>query len=231
MRSVVAVLAVAAALLASACASASAGASPTVIPVHPSDVSSVRTSERPEAYPTGQPYSDAEFWARTVPGGDNVEHYDSLKAMTQAADAVVVGRIISIGTDPARYKGVDLQGAMYATLTLTIDQVVGGAVTESAPSQLDLAIFMTDPRDYDRFAARLPSGRALLFLRNSLAEAKDAGQPPLPGDDHYYRVVSNQGALLDMAAGTQSASATDPFLESLSKQTFDSVVTLVGTYR
>lgn len=200
----------------------SVGADPRTIPpiVHPhaSGATAPAESEELETFAIGQPYTDAEFWEGIVPGGDNVEHYDTLADMTRTADVVVVRRITGIRKDPDRYAGVDLQGAMYATLNVTIDQVVAGNINEDGPKQLDLAIFMTDPRQYDRFAARLPRERALLFLRNSLVEANRAGQPALPGDDHYYRVASNQGALVDTPSGTQSASALDPFLKAIAGQ-------------
>lgn len=211
-----------------------AGADPSAVPSqvrpHPPGATAPPVTEQKESFPVGQPYTDSEFWEGVVPGGDNVEHYETLADMTRAADAVIVGRITGIRNDQSRYAGVDLQGAMFATLSVSIDKIVSGAVNEASPSQLDLAIFMTDPRQYERFAARLPPERALLFLRSSLAEAKQNGQPPLPGDDHYYRVVSNQGALVDMPGGTQSASATDPFLKAVIGLPFDKVVNLVSSY-
>lgn len=221
-----AILAFVVASLAAACVSG--GAQPSQVTVHPPSGTPQPSDGRPESFPVGQPYSNAEFWGGVVPGGDNVEHYDSLAAMTRSADAVVLGTVVGIGQDPTRYQGVDLGGAMFATLRVKVEQVLAGSVSEVAPDEIDVAIFMTDPRQYDRFAARLPDERAILFLRNSLVEAKENNQSPLPGSDHYYRVVSDQGVLRDVAGATRSGMARDPFLMALEATPFSQVVALVS---
>jgi hypothetical protein len=174
-----------------------------------------------------EPYSPAEFWGYVAGGGDGEEVYDSLAAMTTKADAVVVGTVIAIRTDPARYQSLDLQGALYATLTLKIETVLAGKVNVAAPGQLNLAVFMADPRQYARFAAGLPSERAIYFLRNELVETMSARQTPLPDAAIYYSVVSDQGLIRDVG-GAAMPVANFPYLVALQGRPFDAVVAEVA---
>lgn len=197
-----------------ASSASSGGSSPTA--------SSLVDAGATESFVTG-PYSPAEFWGYVVPGGENVERYDSLLAMTTKADAVVVGTVTSIRTDPQRYQSLDLQGALYATLTLSVETVLAGKVNQAAPHQLNLAIFMADPRQYARFAAGLPTELAIFFLRNGLVASMAAKQSPLPDDAIYYSVVSDQGLIRDVD-GSAVPVGNDPFLVALQGQPFDAVV-------
>lgn len=179
-----------------------------------------------ESFVTG-PYAPAEFWGYVAPGGDGAEHYDSLAAMTTKVDAVVVGTVTAIRTDPGRYQSLDLQGALFATLTLQIETVLAGKVNVAAPGQLNLAVFLADSRQYDRLAAGLPAERAILFLRNGLVEAIATKQSPLPDDAIYYRVVSDQGLIRDVG-GAAVPVGNDPFLVALQGRPFDAVVAEVA---
>ncbi len=219
-----AIVAAAAALIAGGCSSL--GGLPSPVTVHPPGATAGATpGPTGEVFITG-PYSPAEFWLYVVPGGENVEHYETLGAMTKAADAVVLGTVTAIRTDPEHYKSLDLQGMMYATLTLKVEATLSGTLHEAAPGELNLAIFMTDPRQYDRFAARLPAERAIFFLRNGLAEAIAVKQTPLPDDAIYYRVVSMQGLIRDVH-GVAVPVTEPPFLATLKGEPFDRVVAQV----
>lgn len=172
------------------------------------------------------PYAAVDFWAGVAPGGDNVEHYTSLDGMTRAADVVVVGTVTRISQDPARHTDVSPSDGAFAQLDFKVEQVLGGTPEFAAPTILSVELFMTDPTQYARFAAGLPSEQVIAFLRNKAVEAKENGWP-LEGPDAghlYYRVVSDQGVIRNVDGKAVPNDDGGGFLSALNKKTFDQVV-------
>jgi hypothetical protein len=195
---------------------------PPSILVHPpggTPIPIVPTTGTPE----DGPYTAAEFWEYVVPGGDGVEHYESLAAMTEAADAVVVGTIVDLRKDD-RYSEADLGGGLVVTMTLKFERTLSGEVNPAAPGELNLSVYVTDPGQYDRFAAGLPAETAIFFLRNQFAEIDTNKGSHRPNDRLYYRVVSDQGLIRDVDGKAIPAVADGEFLTALSGKSFDALV-------
>lgn len=84
---------------------------------------------------------------------------------------------------------------------------------------------MADPRQYQRFSAGMPSGQVILFLRNKAVEALDNGWPPEgPDTGHlYYRIVSENGFIRDVAGAAVPNYTGLPWLAQIAKRTFSQI--------
>ena len=189
------------AMLALGCAAAPGGApaSSAAPPARSPEMSATAKPAPVAATPAAEalaPLEPAKFWQNVAPPGANAESFGSIDEMTREADAVVLGRAVSIrpGRDLVAEEETGIIAA-YATLTIAIDQVVAGAVVESAPGELNLELFLNEPTNYRLFAAGLPDEQVLLFLRSKGKEAEaSGGDPDGPGAGYdYYRIVSRQG--------------------------------------
>lgn len=185
----------------------------------------------PDGTPTTQTfetgaYPPARFWLGVVPGGNNVEHFVTLDAMTASSDAVVVASLVSIGQDPDRHTSLDPADGAFAQLTFRVEEVVAGTVNSITPGNVVVEIFYIDAREYARFATKLPGDRVLMFLRNKAVEAKANGWPAEGPDagSQYYRVVSDQGLIRDVGGHAQPAEIDGGFLETLNGTAFADVL-------
>lgn len=175
------------------------------------------------------PYAAVDFWAGVTPGGFNDEHYDSLDQMTKAADLVMVGTVTRIGQDPSRHTALSPSDGAFAQLEFKVEEILGGAPQVSPSGAIIVELFMTDPGQYDRFSAGLPTERVLLFLRNKAVEAKRNGWPEEgPDTGHlYYRVVSDQGIVRDVGGRAVAPDDEGGFLSNINLKTFEEVVAAV----
>ncbi len=150
--------------------------------------------------------------------------------MTRQADAVVVGQVTAVRQDLARYQSLgDLQGATWATLTFSIEQVVKGSVNEAAPKEMNLAIFMADARQYERFATAPPAGRVMVFVANERLDADRFKQPHLPDDALYYVLLDDQSVFREVGGVAVPAVDSGGFLTALKGEPFDQVIAQVKT--
>lgn len=115
-----------------------------------------------------------------------VERYGTLRELTQAADAVVRGRFVSVDAgrafgDPAGYE------LHYAALTLRVDEVLAG----SAAATITLETPLWDgPASLPEVERTVPDAEVILFLRAKV-------------DGPYYRLVSTDALVVE--DGGQSA--------------------------
>jgi len=214
------------------CTVSSAGSSSTP----GTEIATPRTDASPGGAPGAQetnvsasPYTPVDFWAGVAPGGFNDEHYDSLDQMTKAADLVMVGTVTQIRQDPSRHTGLSPSDGAFAQLDFNVEEVLSGAPQVSSSGAIIVELFMTDPGQYDRFSAGLPTERVLIFLRNKAVEAKQNGWPDEgPDTGHlYYRVVSDQGIVRDVDGLAVAPDDEGGFLSDINLKTFDEVVAAI----
>jgi hypothetical protein len=186
--------------------------------------SALATQDAPPSVAT--PYTSADFWAGVAPGGNNDEHYTSLDGMTKAADVVAVGTLTRISQDLRRHTDLSPADGAFAQLDFRVENVLGGSPEYAAPDILNVELFMTDPRQYEQFAARLPAERVLVFLRNKAIEAQLNGWAPEgPDTGHlYYRIVSDQGVIRDVGGKAAALDDGGGFLTAINGTSFDRVV-------
>jgi hypothetical protein len=211
-----------------ACTSTAGGTAPAArsIQTLPPTATEIVPSGEPEPpFPTTS-YAPAEFWELTAPGGFNAESYRSLASMTKSADAVVTGAAAAIRQEPDRHPDLDPADGSFATIEFKVDKVLAGRPEYVQPGVLNVELFMTDPRQYVRFAAGLPAGQVMLFLRNKAVEAKDNGWPAegLDAGHLYYRIVSENGVILDVDGAAVPSGTESPWLEAIARETFAKVI-------
>ena len=221
---------VALALLISACSRLPAAAPSQIDAGSTTQPDGSASIETPPATQKVQPvataYTSADFWAGVAPGGNNDEHYTSLDGMTKAADLVAVGTVTRISQDSHRHTELSPADGAFAQLDFKVENVLGGSPEYAAPGILNVELFMTDPRQYEQFAAKLPVEAVLVFLRNKAVEAQLNGWP-LEGPDTghlYYRIVSDQGVIRDVGGKAATPDDDGGFLTAINGTSFDRVV-------
>lgn len=184
----------------------------SVVLLEPSDrtrTSSTVTSAAPDVNPgaTDNGGGAARTWQRIesqAQGGAvrEVEHFDSLTQMTESADVVVRGRVIS--TQPGRLVGKeDQQGggaARYLNVNVEVEQDLRGTIVTDSPGTLAIEF---GPYDLESNLAveggKLLGDEALFFLR--LKGSAIPGVAPEPDPEEMalglYRVVSSQGLFVN----------------------------------
>jgi hypothetical protein len=167
--------------------------------------------------------SDA-FWASLRVNGLEAEYYSDLRGMATAADQVVVARIagLTMGREVRDYDaeaaGFDREGTSvyFAHAVLKVEQ---GLSTRAAPAgaQLTLQILLPNPGVLDDVRNRLPTERAIFFLRDMEGKFRAAGFHALANDlDGVFDLVSTQGLLREFEGVVRPPiDAVDPFLLKL----------------
>lgn len=185
--------------------------------------------------PPVETFSAGEFWARAVSGDPGVIDYGSLREMATMADVTVVATPTSI------VKGRDVPGddtggefGYFATVFLDVEEVVAGTIVQGDPHALKMEVFLGagDPKRNDytvafvRYAASLPSERALLFLTNKGNLFKRIGlQANAPGGGYdYYMIASDQAYVRDVEGVADLGQAAPKWLADLRGDPFTDVV-------
>jgi len=157
--------------------------------------------------------------------------YDSLAAIGDASDLVVLGTLTGIrpgrDVEVTETKETEYQ----ATITVRVDEVLKGRPVEAAAGALQVEFLLAfSPGSYDPWAKSAPIGdRVVLFLVNKGAEATRLGlAPDAPGwGVDYYTVRNGQGFVRDAGGTSQVKPDADPWLLALSGRPFDEVVSEV----
>lgn len=168
----------------------------------------------------------SQLWASVYVEAVEAEHYESLEAMRDAADAVVVGRIVS--TAAGRVFGDPPEDfVQYVTAVVEIDRLLSGSVEEIAPGALQLEIMVSDPAQMDDVLRLAPRSESVFFLRHKATEAERLGAPPevVAAETKFYRLVTLRGVVWNesgLAAAHQADH--DDFLTELAGRPFEEVV-------
>jgi hypothetical protein len=137
--------------------------------------------------------------------GDEVEGYDSLKAMAHGADTVAIGRFRSFGISRTFQGDAAQDTVVYGKATLQVTRhVVGASTAVEVPVEFLLPYAPTEAtRRAGEFNAALPRGEVLVFLRAK--RGTEAG---------LYRLVNSQG----LWTSTRRAALDTPLTEEAPAQ-------------
>lgn len=166
------------------------------------------------------------FWGLIAYQFMEAESFDSLDGMRAGADAVVLGRIISL--TPGRVWGnPPSDAAWYATAIVQVDQVFAGRLVQPGPT-IQLELFMAEPQVFDSLAATIPFGEeAVYFLRNKGAEAAFLGRSmeSQVTESQYYRLVTSKALIRHQGTVALAAvAAAEPFLRNVDGVPWDGVL-------
>jgi hypothetical protein len=174
-----------------------------------------------------QPSHSDGFWSHFSPPGREAENFDSLRESVDAADAVVVGRIESLG--PGRVIGdpASEYATYFVVATIAVDSIVHGSV-ESRTVALELVQF--SPPDVEALRSKLPQEDAVFILRNKGTEAAFLGLPESVQETEraYYRLINSQSLFRNVAGKVRTAvGASDEYVVSLRGTSFMQLVDLI----
>lgn len=181
------------------------------------------TSIRPQ-----QTRSD-NFWRLLSVSTLEVEHYDSLDAMTSGSEAVVLGKIVGVSLSRTFGGPEDAELIHLAALEVSASRVLAGRLTSTA---MTIVVEVTVPggRNIEDLQATIPTEEAIYFLRNKGTEASDLGFSPeeIEAEAPYYRLVSSQGLIRNLeGAALPPEAAEDPFLVDIRGARFSEVTSKV----
>jgi len=165
-----------------------------------------------------------EFWSNYLVEGIQAERFRDLPEMTQASDAVVVGRIRSI--EPGRIFGQagDYQ-VSYVSASLWVDDVLSGRAAK-AGDKLTLELMAADPS----VLPEPPRESTVFFLRNKGVEAARLGFPSSLqlAESAYFRLVRFEAFLRNFSGRVKVAGTAEyPWLVGLDDEPFDGVVRMI----
>ncbi len=151
----------------------------------------------------------ASPWTAATAEALEVVGFPSVEEMAAASDAVVRGRITSVG--PGRsFGGRTGVPFGYAAATLTVDALVAGALPAEHESSLTLEIPLFGGASTLAALQRLGAVDSVFFLRNKGESARTAGlsAQAIAADAPYYRLLT-QAAVIEFRAGRVTLPAGD----------------------
>jgi hypothetical protein len=153
-----------------------------------------------------QPMTEVDAYSILRIEGDEVESFDSLKAMAKGADTVAVGTLKSFGVSRTIQSDAVQDSIVYGKATLQVTkQVAGKPVAAEVPVEFLLPYSPDEAsRRAGEFNAAIPKGDVLVFLR-----AKRG-----PGEAGLYRLVNSEG----LWTSTQRAALDAPLAEETPAQ-------------
>ena len=175
-------------------------------------------ADRPDQATARSPWTAASAEALEVEG------FASPDAMVEGADAVVRGRITSVG--PGRsFGGRTGVPFRYAAATLAVDALVAGSLPAEHRTSLTLEIPLFGGASTLAAVQRLAAVDSIFFLRNKGETARFAGLPAeaVAADAPYYRLLT-QDAVIEFPAGAATLPAGDGPLAELAGRSADAVV-------
>lgn len=144
-----------------------------------------------------------------------VERYSTLAEMTNAADAVVRGSVVSV--QPGRAFGDPASPFTYAAATIRIVDVLAGALSADDRTELTIELpLFGGPDSIGPVSATLSGAEGVFFLRDKAASARGAGMSSAQqrAEAGYYRLVTfgamvwSEGGVAGVPADTSSGLAS-----------------------
>ena len=122
-------------------------------------------------------------------GASQIEVARDLPALISSADAVVLGRVVSV--ELGRSFGSASYTLTYASVSVRVDEILAGSVGSSATIILELPLF-GGPEQLDGLADQMVGTQRLLFLRNKGTSAREAGLSAgeQRAESGFHRLVS-----------------------------------------
>lgn len=168
----------------------------------------------------------ARFWTSLFLEAREAEHYDSLAAMRDASDAVVVGRITSV-TKGRIFGDPPDDVVQYVTAVVEVESVLKGQLKEVAPNRIQLEIMVPGAATLDDLVASTPVSRSVYFLRHKASELEALGAPAdvVAADQLFYRLVILRGVIWESADAAHGMDAGEPdFLTQLNGRAMNEVI-------
>jgi hypothetical protein len=173
------------------------------------------------------------FWTADSRESISAESYDDLIAMRDAADAVVVGRVIDVSVgrsfvaDPALGEdGI----ARHVLLIFAVERAIHG--TFGSGDRVQLEIFVRSKSAMEEMLGNPPLDRTVLFLRNKGIEAKALGfgQAYVAAESPFYRLVNRtQGAIREIEGRVAPLPSDESeFLAELAGGSFETLLETLG---
>ncbi len=176
------------------------------------------------------PRSD-RFWELLAVNGSPMAHFETLDAMADESDLVVVGRIVNV-TPGREVRDLDAEtegyareeaSVYFADATLVVDEALKG----DPGTDVKLQLLLPQPGVLEQVQPDLPTERGIYFLRDMGAYfAKENPESGLATTlKGTYDFVSPQGLIRDLngAVGV-AADEGDTFLHEMSQRTFEVVL-------
>ena len=158
---------------------------------------------------------------------EEVEHFESLEAITAGSDAVVLGHVVDV--QPGRV----FSGCGYAAATLQVDSLLAGTLPPPSRDQLTLEYFgfCGDMADVEQ---AIPSEPGVFFLRNKGVDTQmfrpDAPAAEIETESHFWRTVILAGTVINQNGTVEVPETLNaPFLADLRGLPFDAFVSEVRT--
>ncbi len=156
---------------------------------------------------------------------EEVEAYASLPELVRAADAVVLGQVISAE------KGRSFGGCGYTSAILRVDEVLAGTVPPQS-SMVTLEYFGGCGPEIPQLGREIPADRGVFFLRNKGVDLRKfqagATQAEIEAEAGFWRLAIAAGSAVD-AAGRVGVpiTANAPFLEAFEGRPFAELIDAV----
>ena len=167
-----------------------------------------------------------------VPAGvhaeaEEVEHYDSLEAITEGSDAVVLGHVVDVR--PGRRAG----GCGNAAATVQVDALLAGTLPPPSRDQLTLEYFDFCGGVPD-LEASIPRAPGVFFLRNKGVDTRmfrpDAPAAEIAIESAFWRTVIMAGTVVNGNGAVDVPETMNaPFLADLKGLPFDDFVREIAT--
>jgi hypothetical protein len=133
---------------------------------------------------TSDPGDTSAFWDALRIAGDEVEGYARVDVMAARADAVLVGRVSSVGLSRTIQGDASEDLVALAMVRVTVVKMLSG----TAPPEVAVEFLLPSPREsvdeqIAALVASAPQGEMVLFLRAKRGR----------GEEGLYRVVNSSG--------------------------------------
>lgn len=167
----------------------------------------------------------ASAWASATVDALEVEHFATPDELAAAADAVVRGRIVSIG--PGRsFGGASGVPFRYAAATVVVDELLAGALPGAHRSTLTLEIPLFGGETTLARLQQLEAVDGIFLLRNKGESARAAGMAALDvaSESDYYRLVTQDAVIEERAGRATLPAGADGALAAFDGVRFDLVI-------
>ena len=159
------------------------------------------------------------FWDALYFDGASSPHYDSLTALVQASDVVVLGRIEAVtegrvfGNPHPANPNPEEELVRYVTATVRVDEVLQGRLEDPGSNAIKLELPMPDPKALGELTGNPPSENGVFFVFNAGRMAAQQGRPAAVQETErqYYSLVAFGAVVRDF--GGKAAPIDAPELQ------------------